>query len=97
MQAAKDNTHIAPNGQASANDNQLYLLQPGGIKTPVVFDIFKYGGGVYLALVNHEKNVHIPLMANCATMKLELKGALYQIEMAMETNDQGHLSRKGRR
>lgn len=88
-------THIKPNSPDGQQDNQLYLLQPGGVKTPVKFDIFKHGGGIYLALVNREKNVHIPLMANVSTMKLELEGALYRIEVATETRDQGHISRKG--
>lgn len=92
MQAA---THIKPNPPNEQQDNQLYLLQPGGVKTPVKFDIFKHGGGIYLALVNQEKNVHIPLMASSATMKLELEGALYQIEVATKIRDQGHISRKG--
>lgn len=88
-------THINPNPPNEQQDNQLYLLQPGGIKTPVKLDIFKHGGGIYLALVNLEKNVHIPLMASSATMKLELEGALYRVEVAIETRDQGHISRKG--
>jgi len=82
------------NGQAIANDNQLYLLQPGGIRTPVKFDIFKYGGGICLSLVNHDQNVYIPLMGNAWAIRLELQGVLYQIEMATETNNQGHLSQK---
>ena len=89
--ASKDNTHIAPNGQASTNDNQLYLLHKGN-RIPVKFDIFKYGGGVYLALVNHDEHIHIPLMANAWVMKLELEGVLYRIEMATEMNNQGYLS-----
>lgn len=87
--ATKNNTHNSPNGQ----DNRLYLLQRGQ-RIPVKFDIFKHGGGVYLALVNPEKGIHIPLMANASTMRLELQGALYRIDVAMATNDQGHISRE---
>lgn len=81
----------AHNGQ---QDNCLYLLQSRGVKIPVKFDIFKHGGGVYLALVNKERGVHIPLIANVETMRLELQGVLYRIELAVEMNDQGHISRE---
>jgi hypothetical protein len=85
-------SHITKNVSNEQQDNRLYLLQPGGVKTPVKFDIFKHGGGIYLALVNHDQSIHIPLMGNAWAVKLELQGALYRIEVATETNDQGYLS-----
>ena len=90
MQAKTNSTNISTNGQ---QDNRLYLLQ-GHNRIPVKFDIFKHGGGVYLALVNPERGIHIPLMANVDAMRLELQGALYQIELAVHRNDQGHISRE---
>lgn len=88
MTGAKFNSR-SPNEQ----DDCLYLLQNGN-RIPVKFDIFKHGGGIYLALVNHEEKVHIPLMGNAWAIKLELAGALYRIELATETKDQGYISKK---
>lgn len=90
MQADNNNINNGPNGQ---QDNCLYLLQ-NHKRIPVKIDLFKHGGGVYLALVNQERGVHIPLIGNVATMRLELEGALYRIELAVNGNDQGYLSAK---
>lgn len=90
MQATNDNNGISTKAQC---DNRLYLLRGGGVKTPVTLDIFKYGGGVYLAIVG--QGVHIPVVANAETIMLELRGALYRIEAAVNGNDQGYISRNG--
>lgn len=91
MQAKTDDTVTTQNGQ----DGCLYLLQ-GHSRIPVKFDIFKHGGGIYLALVNQERGVHIPLIANVATMRLELEGVLYRIELAASENNQGYISQRQR-
>lgn len=73
-------------------DNQLYCLQGKGVKIPVKLQIFKHGGGIYLAFVG--EGVHIPLLASAEIIAAELRQALALIERASATNDQGHISRR---
>lgn len=76
-------------------NNQLLFLQPGGVKVPVKLEIFKHGGGMYLAAVNHEQGVHVPFLASATVMAAELRQALALVEAANEARDQGHISRNG--
>jgi hypothetical protein len=71
-------------------DNNLYLLRRGA-RVPVHPEIFKHGGGIYLAFVG--EGVHIPLLASAATLLDVLRQALGQVETAIAANDQGHVSR----
>lgn len=73
-------------------DNQLYCLQGKGVKIPVKLQIFKHGGGIYLAFVG--EGVHIPLAANAEIIAAELRQALALIEQASATNDQGYINYK---
>jgi len=79
--------------QINKIDNLLYFLRPGGIRIPVKVEIYKHGGGLYMAFTNHEKGVHLPLLANASAMATELRQALNLIETAMATKDHGHISR----
>lgn len=74
-------------------NNQLLFLQPGGVKVPVKLEVFKHGGGMYLAAVNHEAGVHVPFLATATVMAAELRLALALVEAANEAKDQGHISR----
>lgn len=74
-------------------NNQLLFLQPGGVKVPVKLEVFKHGGGMYLAAVNHEAGVHVPFLATATVMAAELRQALALVEAANEAKDQGHISR----
>lgn len=73
--------------------SQVLLLQSGGRRVPVSPQIFKHGGGIYLAWTNAEANVHIPLLANAADMIATLRQAADLVEQAVATRDQGHVSR----
>lgn len=75
-------------------DDQIYFLKPDKVKVPVKPQVFKHGGGFYLAMVNHEAGVHIPFLAAAATLINELREILRVIEGAHNGNDQGHVSRK---
>jgi len=76
-------------------NDQLLFLQPGGVRVPVKIEIFKHGGGLYLAAVNHELGIHVPFVATATVMAAELRAALALIEGANAINDQGHISRAG--
>jgi len=76
-------------------NNQLLFLQPGGVRVPVKLELFKHGGGLYLAAVNHELGVHVPFVATAPVMAAELRAALALVEGANAINDQGHISRAG--
>lgn len=73
--------------------DRLLFLQPGGVKVPVKLEVFKHGGGMYLAAVNHDQGVHVPFLAPARVMAAELRQALALVEAANGTNDQGHISR----
>lgn len=73
-------------------DDQIYFLKPDKVKVPVKPQVFKHGGGFYLAMVNHEAGVHIPFLAAAATLINELREILRVIEGAHNGNDQGHVN-----
>jgi hypothetical protein len=75
--------------------DRLLFLQPGGVRVPVKLEIFKHGGGLYLAAVNHELGIHVPFVATATVMAAELRQALALVEGANAINDQGHISRAG--
>lgn len=74
-------------------DDLIYFLKAGKVRVPVKTQVFKHGGSFYLALVNHEAGVHIPLLATAATLINELRSILRIIEAAHNGKDQGHVSR----
>jgi len=73
--------------------DRLLFLQPGGVKVPVNLEVFKHGGGLYLAAVNHELGIHVPFVATAAVLAAELHHVLQLVEAANAVNDQGHISR----
>lgn len=73
-------------------DKNLYFLPSKGVKVPVRLNLFKHGGGIYLAFEG--EGVHLPLLASAEVVAAELRQALAMVEAAIATNDQGHISRK---
>lgn len=71
--------------------NQILYCRTGGVKIPIRFDIFKHGGGIYLAAVNASERVHLPFVAGAATMIAELRRVADAIEQAVAVNEQGVL------
>ncbi|GIK42462.1 MAG: hypothetical protein BroJett011_62950 [Chloroflexota bacterium] len=72
-------------------DNNLYLLRGGGVKVAVQPQIFKHGGGIYLAFTGD--GVNIPFLAAADVAAAVLRQVLALVEKAIADNDQGHISR----
>lgn len=70
--------------------DQIFLIQPGGVKIPVTLEIFKHGGGICLAI--SAENKHATLVGSVGIMLTETRRL---IEQAAAVNDQGHISRRG--
>lgn len=74
-------------------DNQIYLLQPGGQRTPVKSQVFKHGGGIYLSLENQQTGTHVALLGSVDALASELERLAGLVRQAAAVNDQGHISR----
>lgn len=60
---------------------------------PIRSDVFKHGDKVYLALTNSEQGVHIALTGDALDLFNQLTQITNLLRRAIETTDQGHISR----
>lgn len=73
---------------------QIFYCKSQGIRVPVRLEIFKHGGGVYLAISNQAENINIPFFGPAPAMVARLREAADLIEAASRERDQGHISRR---
>lgn len=74
---------------------QIFFCKAQGVRIPVRLEVFKHGGSFYLAYVNHEENVHVPLIGSAGAWLAEFGRAQELIATASRERDQGHISRAG--
>lgn len=74
-------------------DDKLYYCPRQGVKIPVTPQIYKHGNGVWLALVNHQERVTIPLTGSADGIIGAMQIILQLVSQAVATTDQGHISR----
>lgn len=74
---------------------QIFYCKAQGVRIPVRLEVFKHGGGVYLAISNQAENINIPFFGPAPAMVARLREAADLIEAASRERDQGHISRAG--
>lgn len=72
----------------TTTNQEIFYCKSKGLKIPIRFDIFKHGGGIYLALVNQAEGVHLPLISTGPAMVAELRRVADAIERAVAGNEQ---------
>lgn len=82
-------------GQRGHSPQQIFYCKAQGVRIPVRLEVFKHGGGVCVAVTNHDENINIPLIAPAPAMVARLREAADLIEAAVGVRDQGHVSREG--
>lgn len=74
---------------------QIFYCKAQGVRIPVRLEVFKHGGGIYLAISNQAENINIPFFGPAPAMVARLREAADLIEAAAVEKDQGHISRAG--